>query len=207
MKAVLVLNGDPPTSSRLKQLAKKFPVYAADGGAAACLAAAIRPEAVVGDFDSLSLTSLPSDWFTHHYPEQDRTDFQKVLSYLPKEIDELLVLGGFGRRLDHFITNLLIAMDLPEKVKIRFEGDGQLIHRITPSNSFSQSLVLGSTLSLLPISKVSGVQTSGLKWNLSNADLGPGIQLGQSNQVEGPVEIKIQSGNLYLWVPQKDPQK
>ena len=200
MKAVLVLNGEPPALSRLRSLASRYPVYAADGGAQVCLQAGIRPEWVVGDFDSQGKKDLPGEWELCEYPEQDRTDFEKLLSTLPDEICELQVLGGLGRRLDHLITNLLIVCQLPEDLKVIFEAEGQGLYRVTPGCRFDQSVKTGTTLSLLPLQEVAGVSTSGLKWNLENQRMGPGLQLGQSNEVVGEVTIRIGSGNVFVWV-------
>lgn len=199
MRAVLVLNGEPPSLSRLRQLAESHPVYAADGGAAVCLAAGVRPEWVAGDFDSHAQATLPADWTVLEFPEQDRTDFQKLLASLPPEIDNLLVLGGLGRRLDHLISNLLIATEIAAHKSVCFFCDNQKLQRVTPACAFRETLPVGSTLSLLPLSEVGGVCTRGLKWNLQHADMGAGIQLGQSNQVTGAVEIRVGQGTLFVW--------
>lgn len=202
MKAVLVLNGEPPALSRLKNLADQYPVYAADGGAAVCRTAGVRPEWVVGDFDSQSPERLPSDWKILKYPEQDRTDFQKLLGSLPDNLSELFILGGLGKRLDHLITNLLIASEISDRMAIVFEAEGQRVYRVTRACPFRKNLAKGTTISLLPLENVQSVNTVGLKWDLHNAVMGAGLQLGQSNEVEGPVEITVQVGVLFVWVAQ-----
>ncbi|MGA0368137.1 MAG: thiamine diphosphokinase [Kiritimatiellia bacterium] len=205
MRAVLVLNGEAPLPERLRELASEAPVYAADGGAGACLDAGIRPEWVAGDMDSASSRSLPSDWKIIRVPEQDRTDFQKVLDRLPAEIGELRILGGLGCRLDHMITNLLIASELPADMRVEFESSDCRVFRVSPACPLRQEFLPGTTLSLLPLERVEGVRTQGLKWNLAEQTMGQGIQLGQSNLVEGPVEIELRSGNLFVWVGLQQP--
>lgn len=200
MKAVLVLNGEPPLPERLRALALDYPVYAADGGAAACLSAGVRPQWVAGDFDSFPVSALPGGWRGLQFPDQDRTDFQKLVASLPGDTDELLILGGLGKRADHFISNLLIAAELPSLWKVAFEASEQRMVRVTPECGFAESLSPGTTLSLLPLSLAGGVGTRGLKWNLQGADMGPGRQLGQSNLVAGPVDIQLSSGCLFVWI-------
>lgn len=199
MKAVLVLNGETPDPARLKFLSSKYRVYAADGGAAVCLVAGVRPEWVAGDFDSIDPAELPEDWKKLYIPEQNRTDFQKLLCSLPEEIGELRILGGLGRRLDHLLTNLLIATEVSSAIQLVFETEGQVLHRVTSDCPFQKALPIGSSLSLLPLARVTGVRTEGLKWNLHGGNMGPGIQLGQSNRVEGPVVIRIVRGCLFVW--------
>jgi thiamine pyrophosphokinase len=44
-----------------------------------------------------------------------------------------------------------------------------------------------------------GVTTKGLHWNLDNTDMGPSLQLGQSNRMDdGQLSVSIQQGSLYL---------
>lgn len=199
MKAVIVLNGEPPLEARLRELAASYPVFAADGGTEACVRAGVKPEWVAGDFDSFPLENIPDDWVRKVYPEQDRTDFQKVLASLPPEVDSIRILGGLGRRTDHTLTNLLIASALPGHLQVCFEREGERVVRITSRCPLEIELPAGATLSLLPLCEVTEVHTTGLKWNLSGHSMGPGQQLGQSNQVEGPVTVRVGRGSLFGW--------
>ena len=202
MRAVVVLNGEPPTVSRLQELAAQGPVYVADGGATICLQAGIRPEWVAGDLDSSDMEAFPEDWEVHHHPEQTRTDFQKVMGDLPEEITEVLILGGLGGRMDHQLTNLLLASGEPETLGLTFEHGRVRLIRITPSRPFQRDLPVGTTLSLLPVSPASGVQSTGLRWNLNGVEMKAGVQLGQSNEVTGPLQITVDAGSLFAWFEQ-----
>lgn len=198
-KAILVLNGSPPLPERLRELAAAFPVYAADGGAWICMEAGVRPEWVAGDLDSSVREQVPKDWEIRHYPEQTRTDFQKVLADLPPEVERLLILGGLGLRTDHLLTNLMIAAALPAGLRICFENGAEQLIRVTPERPFAESPAVGETLSLIPMPEAEGVTTQGLRWNLQEAVLKVGGQLGQSNEVTGPVEIRVAGGCLFVW--------
>ncbi len=207
MTAILLLNGTPPPLPRLRELSALHPVYAADGGAHACLRAGIRPHLVVGDFDSHPLADLPPDWTALHIPDPDSTDFEKLLRHLPAEITDLQILGAFGDRLDHLLTNLLVVTFAPPHLRIRLEGEGQCLTRVTPAHPYQALLPQASTLSLLPLAPVHGVRTSGLRWNLHNASMGGGGQLGQSNEVTGPVSIQVGCGSLLAWTPLHTPSE
>jgi len=202
MKALIVLNGEPPALSVLRDLARDAAVYAADGGAAACLEAGVTPELVAGDFDSLSPAQLPPDWVYREFPEQDRSDFEKVLGCLPPEISRITVLGGLGKRVDHLWNNLLIAAALPPDREVGFLDARQRLIRLTPEAGFHQTLPPDTTISLLPCGTVSGVNTRGLRWDLQAEELGSGRQLSQSNRVEIPeVSVTLEQGTLYVWLP------
>jgi thiamine pyrophosphokinase len=201
MTVVVVLNGAPPTTERLRELAGSFPVVAADGGAMSCFEAGVTPLWVAGDLDSAVRDRLPADWELRHYPEQTRTDFQKVMGDLGPEMKEVLILGGLGRRTDHLITNLMIAATLDASLRIRFEAEEESLFRVTPEVRFERDLPPGQVLSLLPLPEATGVQTRGLRWNLDQAEMRPGGQLGQSNEVTGPVSVTVSAGCLYVWTP------
>jgi len=201
MIAVVVLNGEPPQPERLRKLASSFPVYAADGGAEICLQAGVKPQWVAGDLDSAQVSKLPADWEVRHFPEQTRTDFQKVVAELPDVVTDLVVLGGLGRRTDHLLTNLMIAAGFDEHLRISFEREDETLIRVTPQIPFEKTLGEGKTISLLPLSGAKDVQTEGLRWNLQGAEMKVGGQLGQSNEVMGPVSIRISEGCLFVWLP------
>ena len=80
-------------------------LVAADGGADHIATAGLTPEAIIGDFDSLS---QPEDWLGRtrllRIEEQETTDFEKALysTYAPVTI----ALGMTGGRFDHTLAAL-----------------------------------------------------------------------------------------------------
>jgi thiamine pyrophosphokinase len=174
-------------------------VYAADGGAWICKEAGVTPEWVVGDFDSVDPSTLPQGWDVRTAPDQNQTDFEKLLASLPEDVNDLLVLGGLGKRVDHLLTNLLIAAAISPEKRIRFEDAEQVLWRVTGSCPWSDTPPVGEDLSLIPIPGAVGVTTKGLYWDLKGQELKVGGQLGQSNRVTGPVDIEIERGVVYVW--------
>jgi thiamine pyrophosphokinase len=203
MKAVLVLNGEAPRPERLRALAEEAPVYAADGGSRICVKSGVRPEWVMGDGDSMG-ECLPKGWVFRSAPDQNATDFQKVLQALPPEVDTICVLGGCGGRLDHAWTNLLIASSLPIDVRIWFEHGDERLCRVTSSCPWRGAPAIGRDLSLLPVGRVEGVNTQGLQWNLQEEVLAPDGLLGQSNRVIGAVSVEVSAGSLFVWFREEE---
>lgn len=199
MKIAVVLNGAVPSAHLLRRVAEEAEVYAADGGAKACLAASVQPVMVVGDLDSQDKKALPGDWVCVKDEDQNFTDFEKVLRRVPEEMTSLVILGGLGGRLDHAWNNLVIAAGVSHILPVCFFGDHEMVWRVTPGCPLSLELERGALVSLLPMGDVSGVTTEGLRWELQDAHLGPGKGLAQSNQTEGPTRISVTSGSLYLW--------
>jgi thiamine pyrophosphokinase len=162
--------------------------------------AGVRPQTVVGDFDSQNPDDLPADWSVVREEDQNSTDFEKALSVVPDATRELVILGGLGRRLDHTLTNLLIATEIDPSIRIHFSDTQADLFRITPDTPWEGHPPTGSCISLIPLQEAAGAQTAGLQWNLNGCTMGSSTQLGQSNRVEGPVRISITSGTLWLWL-------
>lgn len=82
---------------------------AADSGLAAAEAAALRPDWIVGDMDSLDsetrLAAYPAERVIRHGAAKDHTDTELALSLLwEKGCDEVWLLGGGGGRTDHLFA-------------------------------------------------------------------------------------------------------
>ncbi|GAK30665.1 possible thiamine kinase [Weissella oryzae SG25] len=132
MKKMHVLIGGPvsewPDELATGQIAG--PWVAADRGALRLLKLGIVPELVVGDFDSMSATekALVDAQVARRVavrPEKDETDTELLLSLLneDKSIDEIIIYGATGGRLDQLLSNLWIFtqerfLDLVPKVQI-----------------------------------------------------------------------------------------
>src|SRR5215208_8142287 len=107
MKAVLVASGDPqPTDARW--LADAELVVAVDGGAAWLTSIGRRPDALVGDLDSVDpeLVAVLQDAgvpIERHPTDKDASDTALGLDYARRHgASEVVVIGAFGgSRLDH----------------------------------------------------------------------------------------------------------
>ena len=204
MSVIIHLGGQIPS----KELAIKISsdadlIIAADSGYDSCFKNEVVPDVVTGDFDSI--VSQPDITKTKIIPspEQNATDFEKALRLVPAEATCLKILGGTGLRSDHFLTNLLIASGQPPDRKVVFYDDLQSIHRVTPECPLKITLDPETIISLIPFSDCSGTSTNGLFWNLSETDMGPGKQFGQSNKVIYPdVNVSVHSGRLFVVINQ-----
>ncbi len=199
MKVVLVLNGTPPSAGLLRTFAAEARLFAADGGALACRAAGLCPEMLVGDFDSVAVDMLPSDWVSVKDGDENFTDFEKLLRRLPEEMSSLVILGGLGRRMDHAWNNFVVAAGVREDMPVYFAGEEETVHRVTRLCPLHLPLEPGVPVSLLPMGIVRGVSTTGFCWDVAVAVLGPGAGISQSNEAVGPVTLRVSEGVLFVW--------
>lgn len=196
---VLILGGQPPSPSLLAStLTEAACVIAADSGFDALHAINRQPDLVIGDFDSITAPPSAISCPRIEAPQPTATDFEKALRHLPETTQNLLILGGTGRRVDHFLNNLLIANTLPDALPVRFLDEQQDIHRVTPACPVRLSCPANATVSIVPFPECLGVTTTGFQWNLTDARMHADSQLSQSNRARNPpVTVHLKQGVLY----------
>ena len=171
-------------------------LVAADGGADRLLAFGVEPEAVVGDFDSISQAAqrrLAGRLFP--IPEQATTDFDKAL----RSVDAPFILGlGFsGARLDHALAVLNGLVAHPGK-RCLILGP-QDVTFLAP-RKLALDLRKGTRLSLFPMGPVQG-ESEGLLWPLQGISFAPSGMIGTSNEVSGPVRLTFDADVMLVILP------
>ncbi|WP_347563660.1 thiamine diphosphokinase [Pseudoflavonifractor sp. 524-17] len=190
-------------------LKEPYQVFCADGGRHGAQAAGLRPDYLIGDWDSggapekdIPSISLP--------PEKDMTDLQAALALaLEKGCRKLILCGCMGGpRLDHTASNLMILEWLARR-----GGKGVIVDtdsevRLLDSESF---VLDGSApryhyFSLIPLDRmVSGIWLRGTKYPLQNALLTRGDTFSVSNEPTGDrTEITIGRGRVLLIRSQRE---
>lgn len=209
MRAVVFAAGRVEGYERLRpHIDRPELVLCADGGARHALALNLKPDLVLGDFDSagpalfaeLEAGSIP---LRRVDAEKDQTDSHLALiEAVRRGATEILLIGATGGRLDHTLSNLLLLPGLPPSVSVTvLDGQGSL-RLMRPQSALSVQANPGGYLSLVPLSpQVDGVHISGVKWPLNGATLRWGESLGVSNLITGP-EVQIRIGGGYLLVIQ-----
>lgn len=190
MKAIIVANGQIHDSDFYRSLiAPTALVICADGGVNNALALGLQPQVVVGDLDSLDSdlqAQLEGEGcqILAHPTRKDETDLELALYYaIEHEVDEILILGALGGRIDQTLANVLL-LALPElrSVKTKIIHGRQEVFLIKDEALIEGQV--GDTLSLLPLTEeVTGIYTEGLEYSLENGTLylGPARGLATSS--------------------------
>ena len=203
---MLVLGGTPPPEDLLSWRCEEADhLVAVDSGYLAFRRAGLAPDALIGDMDSCGIRD---EWKEEEgFPRliepggQDTTDFEKALAWLDQETGatSLVVLGGLGKRSDHFLSNLLAACRHDSSVELTFDDGSEWIRRVTAETPLRLVGRRDATLSLLPLTPCAGVSTKGLKWNLDEQGLSCDEGFSQSNlAVSDSVLVSCRSGNLFV---------
>ncbi len=161
----------------------------------------IKPNRIVGDFDSVDPKALTFfeeqeqiEWL-RLVPEKDDTDTEAALRNLMKEgYDEIHILGGIGNRLDHTLGNIgLLGLGLETGTKILLADSRNRIRMIDRGISISKKEQYGTYISLLPFTpKVTGITLTGMKYPLTDYTMVSHTTIGISN------EILEEEGTIYL---------
>ncbi|MGL6209667.1 MAG: thiamine diphosphokinase [Paracoccaceae bacterium] len=197
---VTLVGGGPLTLRRLARSLSFAPrLVAADGGADRLLRLGQRPEAVIGDLDSISAAARAElGPAVHLIPEQESTDFEKALT----RIDAPFVLGlGFsGARLDHGLAVLNAMVRHPDR-RCLIIGGGDVTF-LAP-HRLQMTLPVGSRLSLFPMAAVTG-QSQGLRWPIEGLRFAPDGAIGTSNEVSSPrVDLSFDAEAMLVILPER----
>jgi thiamine pyrophosphokinase len=205
--AVIVAGGDPVPTDVLEDLPDGAWVVAADSGADHARSLGLDVDVIVGDLDSITATTLaafPEAEVRDHPVDKDATDLELALALVADahEIDRVVVIGGTGGRLDHFLANAM-AVAAPrfshlDIVWIAHPGRATVVHRHARLHGS-----VGDQISLIPVGgDVAGVRTTGLRWALDGEDLAFGTSRGVSNTFSSAVAgVTIEAGVLLVVQP------
>ena len=200
--ALILANGEPPSKKLIKKLLVDAPLFVcADGGANTAARYGLKPNAIVGDMDSITAQTLKRLRKAELQKVVDdySTDLEKALSWvIDKGSHSIVVAGATGGRLDHFIGNLSALVKFSVKATITFIDDSG--EWIFIGHTKNLNLPAGSTVSLIPLSHCDGIVTKGLRWNLNFEALELGVREATSNVVvDSPIHISVAKGNLILF--------
>ena len=195
-KVFLLLNGDKP--KQLPNLDKYKLICATDGAYKYLEENNVSPNFVTGDFDSL--TNFPKEIEFIETPDQDFTDFDKILQILfEKGFYHIDVYGASGAEQDHFLGNLHTAIQWQHKLKLTFFDNYStyyLADKLTSIKNCKEKIV-----SLIPFPEAKQISTQGLQYPLKNENLTFGEKIGTRNRaIKNEVSISFAEGNLFIFI-------
>jgi thiamine pyrophosphokinase len=208
LTVLITLAGHAPSDQLLQWRADESDfLIAVDGGWLAHRHAQVEPDVVLGDFDSCGDLSEIEKTFPrsvlHKLSDQNLTDFEKALDWLleREKPSKIIILGGLGKRMDHTLSNLMIAGRLDPALRVVFDDEHEFVSRITPDSDLSLLGRAGASLSIIPIGDCEGVTSNGLEWELENMNFSWNRRISQSNRcVSDDVTVSCTQGILYAFI-------
>ena len=200
LQGVTLAGGGPFGKAALARAMQFAPtIVGADGGADRLLRLGVEPEAVIGDFDSISKQArarLAGRLFP--IAEQETTDFDKALRSVSAPF--VLGLGFAGARLDHGLAVLnALVRQADRRCLVLSPQDVVFLAPL----ELNLTLPVGSRLSLFPMGAVSG-ESEGLRWPLQGLKFAPDGMIGTSNAVSArQVRLRFSAPKMLVILPIK----
>lgn len=210
---VIVVDGASPVPGWKALVAPTATVIAADGGARHARNEAVTVTDLVGDLDSL--TPAEVDWFTrggtrvHRFDvDKDFTDFELAARLVRHRahpgVEDVLVVGGAGGRLDHALGNIAVlgGDDLAAFSVTALLGDA-VTTVASSTHPVSVGDRAGQVVSLVPVgTHARGVTTQGMRFELHDEALDVRRTRGLSNVVAAPpASVTLDEGRLLVIEP------
>lgn len=200
--------GERVSTRRILSLGKADLVIAADSGIDNALEAGLFVDVLVGDLDSitgrtLSYVEQGETRIEAHPWEKAATDLELALQTAVRSgVDEIVVVGGGGGRLDHLLGNVaVIASRALRAIPVRWEMERETVYVVHHRRTIPISA--GSTFSLIPIAgDAAGVTLTGSKWETDGTKIEAGSSLGISNiALDNEIRIEVGKGTVLVVVP------
>jgi thiamine pyrophosphokinase len=178
-------------------------VLAADGGANHLARIGVRPNAVVGDLDSIrpGVRSWVGEERMVVRADQDFTDLHKTLEFAFEERNarQVIVLAATGGRLDHDLENLALLVRWASRGSLELRDER---HRVVPVIDETElATTPGQGISLMPVGRCERVFTRGLHWELRGEPLDLAGRTSVSNLSEGDrTAIRVEGGALLVFL-------
>jgi len=177
------------------------PLLAADGGANHLGRIGLRPDAVIGDLDSISpgIRKFIGEERMIHRPDQDRTDLDKALEYAFDKLglENLTVFGATGGRLDHAVGNLglLARRALGERLVLVADD-----HRVLAmKGELALDAEPGETWSFFTFDPAVRVTLEGVKWPIADTAIDLAGKPSISNEAAADrVTVRAEGGAVVV---------
>ena len=202
---ILIITGGNISKTFLQNLLKKNEynqIIAADRGLEILNKINIKPDYIIGDFDSVNkeiLEQYKNVPITYLKPEKDFTDTHMALKLAMEHgAKEITIVGAIGTRFDHSIANIHILKEaLENNIEAEIIDEHNRIKLINKDTEIKKDDKY-KYISLIPLTTtVNGVTLEGFKYSLEDATLKIGESIGVSNeQIETKATIKIKEGIL-----------
>lgn len=203
-KCIIIAGGKFPRRIT-RSFFKDSYIICADSGYDFALEKKIKPDLILGDFDSISkagkdLLSNANSSEVEVFPvKKDKSDTELAIDVaIRKKFEEIYILAGIGTRLDHSFTNILSLKAFYNKnIKMMVIDDNNSIFYTEEDISLKKT---DRYISFIPIEK-SIISLSGFEYNLDKEELSVGKSRQISNKIIGDkAYLKVHKGGVFVFM-------
>jgi thiamine pyrophosphokinase len=200
-RALIIANGALPPRKLTRLLARRSGlVVCADGGANHALTLGIRPGVILGDLDSIRPKTLRAFRTVTllRIADQESTDLEKAIRHcLKMGYNAIDIAGATGDRVDHTAGALGCLRRFAGRASLKlYDAVGSIE---TAGRSITLSTRKGEKISLIPLTRCSGVTTTNLRYPLKRGTLELGVREGISNEATARrIRLSVRRGTLLV---------
>lgn len=199
-RCVIIGGGDCTVDIIKSNVSQEDYIICADSGYDICLKAKIKPDLLIGDFDSIK--SFAEDVEKITLPvEKDLTDCEAAYNEgVNRGFNSFLLLGGTGGRFEHTFANIsVMARASKEGNTFKIVDDKHNFYSITNS-SIKIPYSPDKQISVFAFGdKATGVTEKGFHYLIENYTLSPFVPMGISNDIVDKYgEIYVKKGTLII---------
>jgi thiamine pyrophosphokinase len=189
MKFTIIANAGTILQQQISNIPDDHKIIALDGIADQLLSLEVRPFAIIGDFDSISVNTLEAykakKVLLSHIQDQNSTDLDKGIKFCDENYaTEILIINAFGgERVDHTLINyrsLRKHYSSTRKLRIREQNFYLELYK---DCGIIASGTNGSRISLLAFPKAI-ITSDGLEYNMNQYTLELGYAESSSNSLK-----------------------
>lgn len=206
MKRCAVIGGADIKDTEREAVSSCGYVICADGGYDTAVRFGIRPDVLIGDFDTIS--SIPQDdgcEIIAFAPEKDDTDTMLAVKLaIQRGYEDITVFGGIGGRLDHTFANIQ-TLEYIHSCGCRGMLSGEYERVFLQAEDRAEyEREAGMYFSIFSLSEQSeGIYLTGFKYPLVNAVFERSFPLGVSNEITEKKGIVEKNSGLLLIIQSK----
>ena len=203
-KILIIGNARPEDLAKWSELIEKSDlIIACDGAMKNCAESSVAVDFLIGDMDSISEETL-------QYAESKNTEIIKILDQQNNDLSKAIsfaqnlspqsieIIGVDGGRSDHQFANYFSLFEC--QVDTTLHLDDCKVIPVNKSNPMIRSIELEKEFSVFSIGQSFGVNLSGGKWELNDAELSPSSVGLHNVAVADNLIINCSDGNLLVFV-------
>ena len=200
-KTVILADGSFPVHNvPLGYLREARHIICCDGGAKNLVLAGLKPEAIIGDLDSLDpeFAGKYADRL-FRYSEQETNDLTKAVMWCYEAgYRDLIIVGATGKREDHTIGNISLLAEYSQYVDVMMVTDTGFIMPFQKSckiESFPAQQV-----SVFSINPETEITSTGLRYPLKKRKLKNWWEATLNEAIGAVIEIKFSGGPVLVFL-------
>lgn len=177
-------------------------IIAADSGYKNARLCGVKPNILIGDFDSLGEVPNDVDEVLQMPPEKDLTDTQLAVEVaIERGADNIVIISGTDGRVDHTLSSLAILEGLWNRNIRCVLTSGQNRIRYIKNSGYillrERNFKYFSVIACDEV--VKGVSIEGAKYPLKKVKLTRKLQYAVSNEIDGNCSlITVKRGGVYI---------